>query len=217
MTDYDTQLHIECLTVGDFGTNLYILSDKYSSEAIIIDPGPGSESVLSSIKRQSLKIRYIVNTHAHFDHTFNNSLFKQETGAMLCCHPMELPLLKVLPSQGISYGIEVPDSPFPDLFLEDNDILKLSENINFRVIHAPGHSPGSICLYTDGFLFSGDVIFYGSIGRTDLPGGNYQELMDSIKRKLLVLPEGTTIFPGHGQSTTIQEETKNNPFLILKN
>ena len=204
---------IECFTVGNFGTNLYLLTSKSSSESIVIDPGMGSEPILGIVRERNLKIKYIVNTHGHFDHVFQNSLFSKETGGVLCCHRKEADLLKILSSQGKSYGISVPESPIPDLLLEENDTLILNKEISFRVIHAPGHSPGSLCLYTSGFLFCGDVFFKDSIGRTDLPGGNYEELMDSIKNKILVLPAETHVFPGHGSCTTIGKEIESNPFL----
>ncbi len=213
MTGKKYGFELDCFCVGAFGTNLFIVYDEDSKDAILIDPGIGSEFVLNHIREKGLSLKYIVNTHGHFDHIYNNSLFKESTNACLCCHRKDEELLKVSASQGLKYGIEVPSSPLPDKFLEDNDILELNEKINFRIIHAPGHSQGSICLYSKGFLFCGDVLFEGSIGRTDLPGGNHTQLICSIKNKLLVLPEDTIVLSGHGENTTIGREKKSNPFL----
>lgn len=204
-------MNVRTFAVGDFGTNLYLVSGG-SGKTVVVDPGMGSDRVLKILDEENSDVRMILNTHAHFDHTFCNGIFKEQTGADLAIHERDLELLRRQPEQGGMYGIQVPPSPEPDVLLRDGETVEI-EDLPLKVIHCPGHSPGGICLYGGGVLFSGDTLFAGSIGRTDLPGGNTEELLGSIKNRLLGLPDDTKVYPGHGPVTDIKTEKRTNPFL----
>ena len=207
-------MKIKNIVTGELENNTYVVYDETTKEGIIIDPGLRSEIALDYIKENDLKILYIVNTHAHFDHVYGNKFFKEQTGAKLLINNDDLDLLNKARLQSAMFGIMIPESPQPDQFLKDGDIVQCGI-INFTVIHTPGHTQGGICLYcaNDKILFAGDTLFAGSIGRTDLPGGSYEQLIQSIKNKLLTLPDDTTFYTGHGESSTIGNEKNSNPFL----
>jgi len=205
-------LIVEMLHVGMLQTNCYIVGCEETKEGAIIDPGGDAKHILDEVKRLGLKIKYVINTHGHFDHTLANKEMVKATGAPLVIHSADAPML----TQGggaFFFGIMGKASPPADMTLEGGQVLTLG-NIELLVLHTPGHSPGSICLYNEeeGVLFDGDVLFNMGMGRYDLPGGDYRILMDSIQ-KLLALPDETTVYPGHGPSTTIGRERRNNPFL----
>lgn len=191
-----------------FITNGYVLRD--SGEAIIIDPGEITETMQHAIKDHTVTM--VLNTHCHIDHCMANAEAVALTGAPLVLPEAELPLLHAMENQGVMFGVPVTPSPEPDRFIEGGDTVKIGA-VELAVRSAPGHSPGHIILVGDGFVIGGDVLFRGSIGRTDLPGGNYQQLMDSIKREMLSLPDDTIVYSGHGPETTIGEERATNPFL----
>lgn len=197
-------VRIERTVVGPFYTNCYLLYDDSSGEAILIDPGLDSEVILDRIK-EGLKLNLIINTHGHFDHVACNGFFKRKTGARIAIHEDDVEILKSIPEQSLWFGVMAPPSPQPDLTLKEGDSVEIGE-IKLKVIHTPGHTPGGICLLGDGFLFSGDTLFRGSMGRTDLPGGSLDELIRSIKTKLFTLPDETLVYPGHGEMTSIGEE-----------
>ena len=201
---------VECLVVGELGVNSYLLIGD--GEGIVIDPGAEGERILALIQRSGVVVRYIVNTHGHFDHTGANGFIKGRTGAELAIHGEDIELLKGLPHQASLFGLSSPPSPEPDLVLKDGDTLRV-KGLVVKAIHTPGHTKGSISLLTNGAVFTGDTIFAGSVGRTDLPGGSYEELMRSIRERILTLPDNTTIYPGHGPSTTLRHERATNPFL----
>jgi len=193
-------------------TNCYIVGCEETKEGVIIDPGGNAKRILAEVEKLGLKIKYIINTHGHFDHTLANKEVVKATGAPLAIHSADAPML----TQGggaIFFGIIGKASPPADIMLEEGQILALG-NVELEVLHTPGHSPGSICLYNkkEGVLFDGDVLFNMGIGRTDLPGGNYNLMMDSLQR-LLTLPDETMVYPGHGPPTTIGRERRSNPFL----
>jgi len=198
-----------CFPLTPFYTNSYVLKDD--GEAIIVDPGEASPRLLRSV--EDSKVTLIVNTHCHCDHAGGNAGVKAATGAPLAIHREELPLLESLPQQGLMFGVPFPPSPPPDRFLEEGEEIQVG-NVTLRVLHTPGHSPGHIALAGPGFILAGDVLFAGSIGRTDLPGGSYPQLLASIRAKLLTLPDDTVVYSGHGPETTIGAERASNPFLV---
>lgn len=207
---------IKRLVVGPLQTNCYLVGCPQTKEGIIIDPGGDAEHILAEVRRLGLKIEYIVNTHGHFDHILANRKVVKATGAKLAIHPKDAPMLMAkLSSLAKFFGLEgiIPSTP-PDLLLEEGDELTVGK-LKFRVLHTPGHSPGSICLYNEeeGVIFDGDVLFQMGIGRTDLPWGNYRTLMETIRNKLLTLPDETIVYSGHGPPTTIGMEKENNSFL----
>jgi glyoxylase-like metal-dependent hydrolase (beta-lactamase superfamily II) len=180
------------LVVGSLMTNCYILAAKAGGEAVVIDPGEEGPEILKALKEDSLKLKYIINTHGHFDHVGDDAYLKEATGAVICLHSEEA-FIK------------------PDIVLKDGRVLEV-EGINIRVIETPGHSGGSISLLVDGKLFTGDLLFSGSVGRTDLPGGSFEALSDSL-RKISSLPEETEVYPGHGPETTLGQERRTNPYM----
>ena len=202
-------MEIQTFQVTPFIVNCFVVKD--AGEAVVIDPGDVPPSLLRAL--QGIKIRLIVNTHCHCDHCGGNAELMEKTGAPLAIHREELPLLRSMEIQAQMFGVSVAPSPEPDRFLQDGDTVEVGK-IALRVALVPGHSPGHIMLAGDGCVFSGDVLFEGSIGRTDLPGGDYRQLMDSIRTKLLTLPDNTVVYPGHGPSTTIGDERRANPFLV---
>ena len=201
---------MEILTfpVTPFVVNCFVLKDN--GEALVIDPGDVTPALLRGIA--GCTVRLIVNTHCHCDHCGGNAALVQQTGAELAIHKDELPLLHAMEAQGQMFGIRVTPSPEPDRFLEEGDVVTVG-SVSLKVAHVPGHSPGHIMLVGNQYVFSGDVLFAGSIGRMDLPGGSEGQLMESIRTRLLTLPDETVVYPGHGPATTIGEERCSNPFL----
>ncbi|MEE8536485.1 MAG: MBL fold metallo-hydrolase [Acidobacteriota bacterium] len=200
-------------TCGPFQNNVYMLVDCARREAWLVDPAPGSEPILEEIKTERLTLKVILNTHGHLDHIFHNRLFKESTGAEIWIHSEDVPFLEAAEEQGRMFGLQVPSSPPPDRILSDGECLQFADLV-FEVIHTPGHTPGGICLYTPGLLMAGDTLFAGSIGRTDLPGGSYSTLIQSVRDCLLPLPDATRVLSGHGPETTIGSERRANPFIL---
>lgn len=198
---------------GPFLNNVYLLEDVRGREAWLIDPSIDSESILEEIARRGLRLSVILNTHGHLDHVYHNRLFKERTGAQIWIHADDVPLLEAVERQGAMFGVRVPSSPPPGRLLADGDRLRFAD-LEFEVLHTPGHTPGGICLYTPGLLLAGDTLFAGSIGRTDLPGGSYGTLIRSIRSRLLPLPDATRVLSGHGPETTIGRERGANPFIL---
>ena len=204
---------ISSLPVGIIQTNCYIVGCPETKKGAIIDPGGDPEQILAEVERQGLQIEYVLNTHAHFDHTYANRPIVQATGATLALHPQDLPLLNA-PGSAVMFGLRADPSPPPDLELHDGDELELG-TLSFKVLHTPGHTQGHVCFYEQdhSVLFDGDILFNRSIGRTDLPGGNFQQMMDSIQRVLFALPDDTVVYSGHGPATSIGDEKRYNPWL----
>jgi len=201
------------LVVGPLLTNCYILTCG-DHEALVIDPGGDAEAIIESLRRSGLQVRYILATHAHFDHVGAIKALQDAFEGETLLHRADLPLLENLVAQGASFGIRPGPVPRVDRFVEEGELLSLGRaNDRIQVIHTPGHSPGGISFVALGMAFVGDTLFAGSIGRTDLPGGCHQVLLDSIRRKLLSLEDRVLVFPGHGEVTTIGQERKTNPFL----
>ena len=199
------------LVVGPLATNCYIVGSESNKEGMIIDPGDEAEVILRSAKDLGLKIRSIVLTHGHIDHIGALKEVKEATGAEVAIHTDEA---KSLQEQSLStlLGLSYPTPLPPDRLLKDGDSMDIGD-LHFLVLHTPGHSPGCICLLGQGVVFSGDTLFNYGIGRADLPGSNYSQLMNSIHTKLMTLPDNTTVYPGHGPDTTIGAERSGNPFL----
>jgi len=192
--------------------NCFILGCESTKEAVVIDPGDDADRILMELAKSELKVKYLINTHGHFDHVSANKRMKEATGAQIAIHPEDEPMFNELSRSAQMFGLSSENSPPADILLNDGDEITFGE-ITLQVIHTPGHSKGGISLYTKGHLFSGDTLFAGSIGRTDLAGGDYDTLISSIKEKLLVFDEDTIVYTGHGPETTIGNEKRMNPFL----
>ncbi len=204
---------LRSVVVGITQTNCYVVGCEQSREGVVIDPGGHPERVLRVVREMGLAVRYVLNTHCHFDHMAANADVVAATGAMLALHPAELPILQA--RGGASwFGVPVKESPLPDLELEDGQALEVG-SLRFQVLHTPGHSPGGVTFYLEeeGVAFDGDVLFAMGVGRTDLPGGDWETLMRSIHEVLFALPDDTALYPGHGPQTTVGREKRSNPWL----
>jgi hydroxyacylglutathione hydrolase len=201
-------------TVGVFAENTYFLVDPPSREAVVIDPGDDAPRLIEVIRSHHLKVLWILNTHGHLDHVGAVAAVKEATGAPFHIHVADVPFVKNVAAQAAMFGLPAPPVPSVDGHLEEGQVFTFgSLPITIRIIETPGHSRGSVTLCTQGALFSGDVLFAGSIGRTDLPGGDTDVLMESIHKKLLRFDDATVVYPGHGPATTIGAERASNPFL----
>jgi len=203
---------VKKLEVGPIMANCFILGCESTKEAVVIDPGDDADRILMTLAKSGLKVKYLINTHGHFDHVGANKRMKEATGAEIAVHPDDEPMFQELSRSAMMFGLSAENSPPADIRLNDGDEITFGK-ITLKVIHTPGHSKGGICLYTKGHLFAGDTLFAGSIGRTDLNGGDYDTLISSIKEKLLVLEPDTVVYTGHGPETTIANEKRMNPFL----
>ncbi|MDP9053642.1 MAG: MBL fold metallo-hydrolase [Acidobacteriota bacterium] len=204
----------EVLPVGMLGCNCSVLGDEASGEAIVIDPGDEISKILEIVNRHGLTVKTIVITHAHIDHIGGAEKLRTATGASVYMHPADKMLSDQLEAQAAWLGIEAPKDPGIDTPAREGDIIRAGA-IEAHVLHTPGHTPGSISIYlpAQSKLIAGDTLFEGSIGRTDLPGGDTQQIGRSIKGKLYTLPENTLVYPGHGGITSIGKEKKHNPFV----
>lgn len=200
------------LVVGPLQVNCYILADEKTKDAVVIDPGDDAEDILRVIREKGLTVKYIVNTHAHFDHVGANHQLKEATGAEILLHEKDAVVLKSSSAHAAAFNVKTTASPPADRFVQHGDVISAGE-VSLKVLHTPGHSPGGICLVEQGVVFTGDALFAGSIGRADLPGGDLMTLLGAIKAHLLTLPDETRVFPGHGPDTTIGDERRDNPFL----
>ena len=203
---------IKKLEVGPIMANCFILGCEATRQAVVIDPGDDADQILTVLSKYGLTVKYLINTHGHFDHVGANKRMKEVTGAQIAIHPEDEPMLSELSRSASMFGLSAENSPPADILLNDGDTLTFGD-ITLKVIHTPGHSKGGVSLYTKGSLFAGDTLFAGSIGRTDLPGGDYDTLIASIQKKLLVLDDDTRVYTGHGPETTIGNEKRMNPFL----
>lgn len=205
-------MKVEMLVVGPVATNCYIVWCEDSWEAMVIDPGDEGGKILEAIRREEVEVKYVVNTHGHLDHIGANDVVRKACGAPLLIHRLDAEALEN-PELNLSafFWREVKASP-PDKVLEEGDHIRLGK-LKFKVLHTPGHSPGSICLLGEEAIFTGDTLFAGSIGRTDMPGGSFQKIMYSLKHRLLPLPDSLKVYPGHGPETVLGYEKRVNPYL----
>lgn len=207
----------ERLVVGPLQCNCVILGCPETQEAVVIDPGDEGEKIVERLVRAKLKVKYILHTHAHFDHIGGTKKLKAEADGIVCLHEKDNFIYKMLPIQGAMFGFQkFGMAPPVDKFVEDEEILTFG-NHRIQVLHTPGHSPGGVCyklLTDDEAVYSGDTLFNQSVGRTDLWGGDTHLLVKSIKERLLVLDDELAVHPGHGPSTRIGIEKRKNPFLI---
>ncbi|MEW6686892.1 MAG: MBL fold metallo-hydrolase [Candidatus Edwardsbacteria bacterium] len=206
---------LEQIVIGELETDCYLLSCSQTRDCAIIDPGAEPERILQVVRKNKFNPVYIINTHGHIDHIGGNHKIKEETKAEILIHSKDASML-TRPDKNFSLFIaQWVTSPPADRLIKEGEIIKIG-SLSLEILHTPGHSPGSITLKVGGAIFCGDTLFAGSIGRTDLPGGSEKILLQSIKEKLLTLPDDTIVYPGHGQNTTIGEERKFNPFLKSK-
>jgi hydroxyacylglutathione hydrolase len=204
---------IETLPVGLLQANCYLVGCEETRQGAVIDPGGDPQVILAAAQRQDLSIVYVLNTHAHFDHIDANARIVEATGAPLAIHPLDRPLLEASGGAAL-FGLRGQPSPTPNQELHDGDEIEVGQ-LSFQVLHTPGHTPGHVCFYeaAHGVLFDGDVLFRRGVGRADLPGGNWGQLLHSIRQILFALPEETMVYSGHGPPTTIGEEKRLNPWL----
>jgi len=205
---------LETFPVGPLQCNCTLMGNEEAGEAIVIDPGDEVSRIHHRLTEHGLKLKQILITHAHIDHVGGALKLKRLTGAPIYLNENDLPLLDMMASQAAWLGVPTPDTAPPDEPLTDGQRVGL-ESCSALVMHTPGHTQGSICLHFEPLrmVIAGDTLFAGSIGRTDLPGGNFDQIIDSIETRLLTLPDDTRVLPGHGPATTIGHERRKNPFL----
>jgi hydroxyacylglutathione hydrolase len=209
-----SELMVRGVVVGVFAENCWIIGSRRTREGIVIDPGDQPDEILALARDMGVNVKIIANSHAHVDHILGVRDVQSATGAKFLMHQGELTIARSAPASAAMFtGRTVEPPPDPDAFLQDGDDIEV-DGVKLKVIHTPGHTPGSLSFYTEGMLFCGDTLFQGSIGRTDLPGGDYQQELASIVDKLLPLPDDTVVLPGHMDETRIEHERKTNPFVL---
>ncbi len=206
---------IKQLTVGSMGVCCYILGCEKTHKGAIVDPGGDENLILETVKTMGLTIDHIIATHGHPDHVCGNRMLKEATGASIIMHEVDAEYFGKPETQSYFSMLGLEASPPTDIKVKEDDFITIGEE-KLRVIHTPGHTPGGMCLYNAPDLITGDTLFVGGIGRTDFPGGSYDELITSLKEKVVTLPEETVVWPGHGyggSKSTIGEEKRSNPYL----
>lgn len=206
---------IEKLEVGMIMANCFIIGCEETRQAAVIDPGDEADRIFYTLSEHKLTVKYLINTHGHFDHVSANKPLKKATGAELLIHAADTPMLTNLSQMAAGFGMSADNSPPPDRTVDEGDVISVG-TIDLKVLHTPGHSPGGISLYTDNKAFVGDTLFAGSIGRTDFPGGDFDTLISSIQTKLFPLGDEVIVFCGHGPETTIGRERRSNPFVMMR-
>ncbi len=203
------------IPVGPLQCNCSVIGDEATREAMVIDPGDQIEEIVRIVEQHGLTVKQIVVTHAHIDHVGGAMKLKQRTGAPILLNQNDQALLKMMDMQAAWVGMNPPGKIAVDESVQDADRLRVG-GLEATVMHTPGHTEGSICLYfpAEQKLIAGDTLFAGSIGRTDLPGGSFEKIMDSLRERVLALPDETVVIPGHGPETSIGQERETNPFLI---
>ena len=207
-----SDLEVVSLTNGQFAENCYLVADRRTREAVIIDPGEDAAMFLAELAARAWTLGSIWLTHAHIDHIMGVGAVKAATGAPIYLHPNDRPIYDALPQYGAWVGVRLEAPPAPDRHLEAGQVLRVG-GFDFTVRFTPGHSPGSVSFLGQEMIFGGDVLFNGSVGRTDLPGGDAATLMTSIQSEFLSLPDSTVVHSGHGPDTTVGIERLTNPFL----
>lgn len=208
-------MEVRCFTGGDFSQNGYVVSCEATGQCVIVDPGAAAPDMVAAIKAGTGEVAAVLLTHAHLDHVEGLGVVRDYTDAPVYLHPADRLMFDNLPTQAAMLGLSSPQLDPPGREFEDDGLFGFGESV-FKVIHTPGHSPGHVILYAeeDGLALVGDLIFAGSVGRTDLPGGDYQALFRSIREHVLTLPGETRLFAGHGPETTVEHERTSNPFLV---
>ncbi len=203
---------IKTLPVGPIMANCFVVGCKETLEAAVIDPGDEAKKILGLVAELDLTVKFIINTHGHFDHVSANKGVNAATKAPILIHALDAPMLEQISASAANWGLSAENSPSPDRTIDDGDTITFGK-ITFNVIHTPGHTPGGISLFADGHVFVGDTLFAGSIGRTDFPGGDFETLKTSIRNKLFRLGDDIRVFTGHGPETSIGRERQHNPFV----
>jgi len=220
------KLKVESFAIGSYGCNCTVIYDEISRQALAVDPGNDAKTFLQWISDRDLKVTHLLHTHAHFDHIGGSKIVREQTGAKVCLHKGDKLLYQALPVQSMMFG-QAPMTAGPvDHFLQDEEEFNIQQPLSvenagkpfgLKTLYTPGHTEGSCCFYSDQLdqplLLAGDTLFQGSVGRTDLPGGDFNQLKKSIRDRLYNLPEETLVITGHGPSTTIGAEGKHNPFV----
>ncbi len=206
------QMKYEMIIVGPLETNCYLVYCEETLECAIVDPGADPEKIILQVSSLKLEPVILINTHGHVDHVGANKDIKEKYDIPLCIHSSDSKMLGNILATTMGLFLGAKKSPEPDKFIDEGETIPIGDS-HLKVIHTPGHSPGSISLSGDGFLLSGDLLFCGGVGRTDLPGGSWHVLEDSIRNKIFTFPDDTIVLPGHGPSTTVGQEKTANPFI----
>jgi hydroxyacylglutathione hydrolase len=207
-------LNVETFTDFTFGTNSYLVWEDGADKAVLVDAGLNTELILDFIRKEGLNLVAVLLTHGHPDHLVGAADIAEATGAEVYLHSLEIEVVEMMPAMLLAMlGIEELKTPEEFKPLEDGQVLELA-GLTIKVLHTPGHSPGSVSFHVDEALFDGDLVFRGSIGRTDFPGGDFGTLIRSVKEKVFVLPPDTKVYPGHMGMTTVGLEKRTNPFLV---
>ena len=207
-------VQIRLLTLGPIQTNCYLVGCEKTFQAAVIDPAWDGKSIAAMADNDGWVVTHILLTHTHFDHLGGLAELKEATNAPIYVHPEAVPMMQNTTMSAAFFGLKVAAAPAPDEMLARDQVIEVGE-LALHVLYTPGHAPGHVCFHLPEYrvVFDGDLLFQEGVGRTDLPGGNYQEMMESIKNEILVLPEETQVFPGHGQATTVADEKRTNPFI----
>ncbi|MDH7600793.1 MAG: MBL fold metallo-hydrolase [Armatimonadota bacterium] len=206
-------LELRCLTVGPLETNCYLLWDRETYSAAVIDPGGDADRIIDEISNHGLRVERVLITHGHIDHCYSAADVAEQCGASVMMHSADVEMLQVsLEIAGQFYDMSDYRSVSPSEFVSEGDVILIGQH-EVKVIHTPGHSPGSVSYVAAVGIFCGDAVFASSIGRTDFPGGSHELLIRSIKSKILSFPDDTVLYPGHGPSTTVGRERRSNPYL----
>ena len=201
------------LEVGLLQVNCYIIGDEATKEAVVIDPGGDEDEILDALKYHQLKLKYIIDTHGHFDHVDANQPLKAATGAQILIHEADAGMLSQPSAEAMFFTGNRLRTSQADVLLKEDDIISFGA-YRLKVLHTPGHTPGGISLVMEGqpYVYVGDLLFNGSIGRTDFPGGSFEALIEAVRTKIFTLGDNYTVYPGHGPVTTVGQERKYNPF-----
>ena len=206
------QMKYEMIIVGPLETNCYLVYCEETLECAIVDPGADPEKIILQVSSRKLEPVILINTHGHVDHVGANKDIKEKYDIPLCIHSSDSKMLGNILATTMGLFLGAKKSPEPDKFIDEGDTIPIG-NSHLKVIHTPGHSPGSVSLSGDGFLLSGDLLFCGGVGRTDLHGGSWRVLEDSIRNRIFTFPDDTIVLPGHGPATTVGQEKMANPFI----